>query len=267
MDVLAIVSDTHANSRLGLCVPSFNLLDGGTYYANSTQRWLWRNWLDFWQEFDALDGRKGALFIGDMVDGDAKKRSHQIITSNPAEMVNLAGVVLDPAFDVLDYCIFLKGTPAHVGKSAHLEESLASDCTIAQKNGEENYAWDSFYGEVGGVVFDVKHHGKLGYRPWTRPNALNSLAVELMLAYGKRRERVPDIAVRAHRHLKGDSYDNYPVRVIANGCWQMQNEYGHVVSDDLPDISGLIFECENGEYELTKKLYIPGRRKLWKITP
>jgi len=267
VDVLAIVSDTHANSRLGLCVPSFNLLDGGTYRANRTQRWLWNNWLEFWQEFDALEGRKGAIFNGDMIDGDSKKRSYQTITNNPAEMVDLANLVLLPALDVLDYCVFLKGTPAHVGKSANLEETLARDVTIAELNGENNYAWDNFYGEVGGVVFDIKHHGKLGHKPWTRPNSINALAVELVLAYTKRRERLPDVAIRSHRHLMADSYDNYAVRVIANGCWQMQNEYGHVVSDDLPDISGLIFECENGEYELTKKSYIPGRRKLWTNTP
>lgn len=266
METLAIVGDAHANSRLGLCVPTFNLLDGGTYRANKTQRWLWTCWLDFWEEFASLDGRKGAIFAGDMIDGDTKKRTHQIITRNPTEMVDIANVVLEPAHDVLDWCIYLKGTPAHTGKSSHLEENLAKDCDIAQKNGANNYAWDYFYGEIGGVIFDVKHHGKLGYKYWTRSNALNSIATELILAYVKRGERMPHVAVRAHRHLKGDTFDNYAIRVFANYCWQMETEYGHAISNEPPEIGGLIFQCRDGNYELTKKQYIPPKRRLWKIS-
>ena len=266
METIAIVGDTHANSRMGLCVPTFNLLDGGTYRANKTQRWLWTCWLDFWEEFASLGGRKGAIFNGDMVDGDTKNRTHQVITRNQAEMVGLAQETLVPALDVLDYCIFLKGTPAHVGKSAQLEEDLASDTTISKKNGSGNYAWDRFYGMVGGVIFDVKHFGKLGYKYWTRPNALNSIATELILAYVKNGERLPHVAVRNHRHQKGDTYDNYAIRVIANGCWQGPTEYAQIISDELPDIMGLIYQCEDGKYKLIKKIYPFPKRRLWKIS-
>jgi len=264
---LAIVGDAHANSRMGLCVPSFNLLDGGTYRVNKTQRWLWKCWLDFWEEFGKLEGRKGAIFNGDMIDGDTKKRTHKVVTRDRAEMLDLATEVLAPAIDVLDYCIFTKGTPAHTGKSSNLEEELAGDCTIAQKNGANNFAWDRFYGQIGGVVFDIKHFGKLGYKYWTRPNALSSLATELILAYIKHNEKMPHMAIRNHRHQKGDTYDNYLVRMIANGCWQGPTEYGQIISDELPDIMGLILQCEDGKYKLNKKIYPFPRRRAWQISP
>ena len=202
--------------------------------------------------------------MGDMVDGDNKYRSHQIISRNPSEIVDIALECLDVPMKYADWVVFLKGTPAHVGKSGSLEEELASDFDIAMQNGENNYAWDEFYGQVGGTVFDAKHHGKLGYLRHTKVNPLHRLAEELMGGCVERGEKIPQVALRAHKHKVADTYDNHVVRVLQTPCFAGKEEYGHRVSDEPPDVGGLIFICENSNYKLVKVPYEFPKRRLWK---
>ena len=237
--------------------------------------------MSFWDDFAQLAeevkaDRLGALFMGDMVDGDRKYRSHQIITRNPTEITDVAIESLKPAVEKLDWAVFLKGTPAHVGRSGNIEEEVASDHGdieengkvvykgIAQKNGENNYAWDAFYGSVGGVVCDAKHHGKLGYLRHTKVNPVHRLAEQLLGGYVERGEKVPGLALRAHMHRKADTGDNHAIRVLQTPCFTGQEEYGHRISDEPPDVGGYIFVCENGAYQLLKKEYIMPKRRLWK---
>ena len=208
--------------------------------------------------------RVGALLMGDMIDGDSKKRTHQVVSRNASEVNDIAIQVLEPLYSIVDWCVFLKGTPAHVGKSAELEEELASDCDIAQKNGENNYAWDEFYGTVGGVIFDAKHHGKLGYKRHTRVNALHSEAEELLGAYVEKGEKPPQVALRAHVHKSRDTYDNHAIRVLTNYCFMGIGGYGYRISNEPPDIGGLIFVCENGGYQLIKVPFKFPKRRVWR---
>ena len=267
---LLIVGDTHCNSRLGLCPPAFNLKDGGTYKPNKTQRWLWDCWIELSEVFATISAeceRNGILFMGDMVDADIKSRSHQIITRNTSEIVDIAAQCIEPMLVHADWAVFLKGTPSHVGKSAEIEEELASDCTLAQKNGENNYAWDLFYGMVGKVIVEAKHHGKLGYRRWTKTNPLHVLAEELPAEYIARREKPPQLAFRAHKHQHRDTWDNHPItRAVSTFAFCGTGEYGYTVSDELPDIGGLILIADGGQYELKKKPFPIPQRKLWKIS-
>ena len=249
-----------------MCPPIFNLKDGGSYRPNKTQKWLWKCWLDFWDEFATYEAdRKGVLFMGDLVDGDRKYRSHQIVTRNPAEIVDLAIECLVPAMDKVNWAVFLKGTPSHVGKSGSLEEELASDFEgIAQKNGENNYAWDEFYGAVQSVVFFAKHHGKLGYMRHTKVNPLHRDAEQILGTFVERGEKVPQIVLKAHKHRRADTYDNHIIRVLQTPCFAGQEEYGHRVSDEPPDVGGYIFYCTKGNYQLVKKNYEFPKRRLWK---
>ena len=266
-----MIGDTHCNSRMGLCPPVFNLKDGGTYRPNKTQKYLWNSYVSFLDAVvetakDVKPDKIGALLMGDMVDGDRKRRTHQIISRNASEVVDIAIQSLEPLYQLIDWCVFLKGTPAHVGKSGEIEEELASDCDIAQKNGENNYAWDEFYGTIGGVLFDAKHHGKLGYMRHTRTNALHTLAENLFGAYTERGEKPPRVALRGHVHLSRDTYDNHYVRAVTSPCFCGMTGYAHRVSDDLPDVGGLIFVCEGGSYQLIKKEYRLKARRPWRTS-
>ena len=61
--VLAVVSDLHCGSTLGLCGPEpVELDDGGLYTPSAIQRWLWERWADYWRRVEVA--RQGADCVG-----------------------------------------------------------------------------------------------------------------------------------------------------------------------------------------------------------
>ena len=92
-DVLAVVSDLHTNSTIGLCPPRFPLDDGGEYVASKAQRWLWTNWQNYIanvsQTAQEYNCRIVTVFNGDLLDGDHHGTA-QIITRNRNDMLRLA---------------------------------------------------------------------------------------------------------------------------------------------------------------------------------
>lgn len=267
-DIVIVVSDTHIGSTVGLCPPLVNLDDGGTYKASQGQRWLWECWLKFSLRVKTIaDANPGAtvnlILNGDTVEGDAKRRSNQIITRNRATLLTLASETLAPLIDVSSRAFFIRGTAAHVGKSAELEEELASDCTIAVHN-DKVASWWSLYADFSGVCFDIAHHGRLGTKPWNRPGALITHTFEKMLAYQKRGERVPDVFIQSHNHKYGDTGGNLSSLGIACPAWQLSTEYStRIAAAELADVGGLIFVIENGAYTWQKVQYQPKPRRPW----
>ena len=263
METIVIVGDAHSNSTLGLCPRGVELEEGRTHTPTDTQKWLWDCWLEF---CDFVPNRGvTSFFNGDWVDGDIRFRTHQVISRNPGDIIDMGIDNALPLVDKSDRVFFLKGTRSHAGKSAWLETQVAKDFDNTVMNEYDKPVWERFYGEFGGVVFDIKHFGSLGYRPWTLPNSLNAMAVEIELNASKSGERLPDLVVRNHRHRHADSGDNYRTRVIANYAWQGMTEYANDITNTPPDIGGLIVNCEGGEYELIKKHYPVRPRKLWTI--
>lgn len=175
-------------------------------------------------------------------------------------MLQAAMDVLEPALDVCDRAFFTRGTAAHVGKSAEFEEALARDITITIPNmSNKTASWWEILIELGGVLFDIRHHGRLGARPWTKTNPLNQLAIDTILEYVGR--RCPDVVIRSHNHKKGDTGDNYACRVMSTPAWQLATEYTYRNGYAAADIGGYIYICQKGYYEVTKKLYHPAPRK------
>jgi len=260
MDNIVIVGDAHSNSTIGLCPRGVKLEEGGIYTPTDTQKWLWDNWLAFC-EHTAQYKNISTFINGDWPDGDPKHRTHQVISRHPSTILNIAIDNLQPIVDISERVFFTRGTRSHTGISGWLETELSRDCDIAVEDGGD--LWNKFYGEFSGVVFDIKHFGRLGMLPWTLVNSLHSLAVQIEIIYSRQRMRVPDIVVRNHRHITADTYDNHPVRVIANGAWQGITEYANDITDKPPDIGGVLVHCDGGKYEVEKKFYPFRKRKLW----
>ena len=267
-DIIAIVSDLHTNSTVGLCPPELALDDGGTYHASPGQRWLWDCWINFWDTVGDAARLNAAdvtvIFTGDLLEGDAKHRSTQLITRNVATIMRLGAETIQPGVVLSKRCFFLRGTPAHSGKSAQYEEALAADTIGAVPPHAGAFSWWYWVGEIGGVVFDIMHHGPMGRLPWSKTNSMNTLAVRIMLEYAGM--RVPDLAFRGHNHAWGDTFDNYPVRVIANGAWTLKSENAYRLGIvEAADIGGVIVMAEGGEYEVRKMKYKPEAEKIWTV--
>jgi len=87
------VGDLHINSTVGLLKPSIILDDGGEYRASKGQRWLWRNWLNFWDEVQEVKKKNKAqvwtVFNGDVFDINGRHIQSQNISQNEADVFKM----------------------------------------------------------------------------------------------------------------------------------------------------------------------------------
>ncbi len=126
---LVIVGDLHTGCRLGLCHPGIVSLDGGgTYQLSPLQKDVWDHWQFFWNSWvPKITKRRPYTVIinGDSMDGVHHNSTTQI-SHNLADQAAIAEAVLKP---IVKKCkgrfYMLRGTEAHVGKSAQAAERLA----------------------------------------------------------------------------------------------------------------------------------------------
>ena len=260
--IVAVVSDMHTNSTVGLCPPRFQLDDGGEYVASKAQRWLWRNWVHYWARVqvkaEELNAKVITVFAGDVYDGD-HHNTPQIVTRNLSDMKRLAWQVLERGVQMSEQVYVIRGTVSHVGEGGWLEESLANDLDNAVHD-ETSASWWHLPLIVNGVFFDIGHPRQRGQLPWTASNWANRFAVETMLDYYG--TRCPDVVIRAHRHkiISSDSERRGP-RVFGLPAFQLATGYVHGFKPGaLADIGGMIFVCQDGRYEYEMVRYEPKRR-------
>lgn len=269
--LVVVVSDEHINSTVSLLVPTVALDDGGTYHSSRSQRWLWENWLDFWQYVkEKAAGRKVvAINNGDLGELDTKRRSNQLITPNKATILAMTLETLRPAMDVVHSWIIMRGTTAHEGKSGWLEEAIADDLDNSIPYDKKTKSWWQFWGEISDTTFDIAHHASMSGVPYTRATSASRLASATAWYYKVLRDqKPPDIVVRSHNHFFGDSGKNLPCRVFYTPCWSMQTEYVYRIGreNEIPDVGGLIFECEEGNgYKWELRRYKYNNRKIYKL--
>lgn len=268
--VVVTVSDMHINSSVALCKPVINLDDGGTYHANRTQRWLWECWNDLWKRLGSMyddTWRKLLLFNGDMGELDTQRRTIQLITPNKATVTGLVFDTIAPAVDWADKVVVIRGTIAHTGKSAWLEEAIANDISNCYRYSKEAPAsWWHMRTTIDGVRADIAHHASMSGLPWTRKNSAVRLASKTLWQYKIQRDQpAPQLVIRSHNHICED--------VVMEGChvwytpsWTTLTEYGYRMGheNDLAHIGAVVAECEDGKESSHKITYEPkGEKKIW----
>lgn len=271
---LICVADGHINLAVSVRPPVFVRDNGDESRASRPQRWLWECWLDFWKQVGQLDGQKVLLSAGDMVELDTKRRSNALITTNKADVLRLTWATLEPAIDAVDKAIWIRGTPAHVGKSGWSEEDIASDCTITVPEHEGRYSWERFSGVVGGIRVDAQHYSSMGAKLWTEKNAANNLAALIEAQYGRMSNKAeryippPHVAIAAHNHRYSESGRNFKTRAYTLPAWTLPTEYILMKGgrEELADIGGVIITRRNGEITDELRLYEPqGLRRIWAL--
>lgn len=264
-----IVGDLHINSKVALSPPSVQLDEGDSHRASPGQRWLWRSWLDFWDqvEEDTKGYERIVVINGDIGELDTKRRSYQIITPNKADIIDMVLTTIEPAIQLADKVYIIRGTQAHTGKSAWLEEAIAKDLDNAVHDGSAS--WWHLRAVASGVRHDIAHHASMGGLPWTEKNAANKIATIIEYRYMVSMEqKPPHITLRSHNHRWNDSGDNFKTRAICLPCWCMPTEYVYRIGKEnqLADIGGVVVLCEDGEYEVKKYKYIPPEgRRVWAL--
>ena len=270
--VVAVASDLHVGSTIGLSPPLVSLDDGGTHRTGKEQRWLWHNWLEFCTKaVDQAETWRADLitvFNGDMTEGVHHGSTQIIGGGNKTTQMKMAYEVIRPLVDYSVQVFVVRGTEPHVGKSASLEEKIADDLTNIERHSKEKASWWHLPLEVNGTLFDIAHHGSLGRLPWTKPNAVNRIAGEVIIQYAESGDKQPAVVLRAHLHQHADTFQNYStIRVIAMPGWQLATAHVHrIAPGSVADIGGLIFTCwPNGQYDLEVVRFRPKRRRPVKV--
>lgn len=265
--VVVTMNDSHINSTVGLCPKLVNLDDGGTYHPSKTQRWLLSCYTDFWARVnvEAVGYRKILMIIGDLGELDCKRYSAQLITQNKATILSMVRDVLDLA--TWDALYIVRGTRAHTGRSAWLEEEIGSDVSAVQSDNGV-FSWWHIRAMVEGVRFDVSHHASMGRTPWVRTNSTVKLASECLWNYKVERDAIaPDVILRAHNHIYSEArVKNTSAYFLPS--WTTKTEFVYRVGQEntLADVGGMAFYCDGGK--VTPKLYsyTPEReRKVWQM--
>lgn len=271
---LVAISDLHIGSTVSMCPKVVHLDDGGTYRPGRWQRALLESFEDFIDySLNLTKGRKRVLaFLGDLCELDSKGRSYQLISRNPADIKRLVYDLLDPLADEFDGLLFIRGTEAHTGKSAHSEEEIAANYDNTIWNGREGQAsWWMYEGAIGGIRYFMQHHISMGNLPWTERNAANKYAFLTEYQYLKERISPPDVALSGHVHRYSDSGRNYEVKAFTLPCWTGRTSYIHRIGKGRqpPEIGGMIFyRDENGQLVDVLKTYEGKRteRQVWQAS-
>jgi hypothetical protein len=274
--VIAITSDQHARSTVGLCSPKGVALDdGGRYKPSRAQEWLWQAWVDGWDRVGECAHKHNApiwwINNGDLVDGD-HHNTYQIVSRNSIQEREIVRDILDiPLLLQPEHIFFVRGTETHVGQGACSEESIAralsDDWPVAWAHDPHTASWWYLPLECEGVLLDILHHGRTGLRPWTQYNASALLAAQIVMERVSNRERIPDLAIRSHYHRYSDSYEAQRCRVIQTPAFQLATAYVHRrVPESLADIGMVWLVIDGDQYEVHKHIQRPSRGEAWRVS-
>jgi len=266
---LAVLSDLHINSTVALCPPVIDLDDRGTYHSSKAQRWLYKSYIDFLEKWKSRSGKHVLVINGDIGELDIRRRSAQLVAQNKATINHIIAQTLEPALEIADALLVIRGTSAHVGKSAWLEEDFAQDVTSIEviKTPEGAFSWWSWCGKIGGVKFEITHHpSTMAGLPWNAKNAVNRMMSEILWKYHIiLKQPPPQVSIFSHGHFCDcNSRDMDEVFVITTPGFQLATEYIYRRGKmRLAHIGGLLFNCKNGEYDFTPVLYRMEKERLW----
>ena len=243
--IFVVFGDTQIGSSTALAPPKFTIHNNDPKETqvvdyNRLQKWLWSNWINFWDYVGVLAGIRGrhrinrivVAHMGDVIDGNHHDTKQIIQDVNDQALVALD--VLRPIFDMADASFGILGTESHAGAGCEDEVSLYKELGATDYGHVLNL-------EIDGKLHDLAHHGRVGTRPWTSSAA--AIAVEVCLDCGNQGTPFPDYIWRAHHHVIDDSGLKIPgTRCLTIPSWQLKTGFGYRVSANKTrsDIGGFI---------------------------
>ena len=259
--VLVVLSDSHVGSStavspLRYTVHNRSSYEAQTMEANRLQKWLYANWIDFF-DYVKSKARKHRIIVahlGDVIDYN-HHGSTQLV-QEVGDQVEMAKTLLMPYREIADKFIGILGTAAHAGADHATEVSLYQEL-------KADFIEQQMTIDIDGVLVDLAHHGRAGFRPWTSSAA--SLASEIMLDYAQSGMPLPNYIFRGHLHVMDDSGSKFEnTRLIQCPSWQLRTTYANRVAGNTrrSDIGGVLLN--DGKLDLSKARYrgAPDGRKV-----
>jgi hypothetical protein len=216
---------------------------------------IWEKWIEFWQTWVpkvTCNEPYVVVHNGDVIDGIHHNSTTQI-SHNIEDQIELAYQVLAP---VVEKCqgryYHVRGTEAHVGKSALYEEQLAKRLGAIPLKGQ--YARWELWKEVGkGLVHFMHHIGTTGSNHY-ESTAVHKELIEAFTEAGRWGRRPPDVVCRSHRHrcieTRVPNGIGYATSFVTPG-WQLRTPFAYRIAGGrqaLPQIGGSLIR--QGDEEL-----------------
>jgi len=259
---------------MAVCPPTVHLDGDDTYTPNRTQQVLWDSWCKFWNEAEhrakAASLPLVAVLPGDLLDLNRHDQM-ELVSQNTKTMMAMAREAYAPIADAADAMFIIRGTEAHAGKHCWAEELLASELPNVVCDDMNNTAsWWWFYGYIGGVLFDVRHHPPSRTRlRHMRGSMAARISAYLRMDYLQRRTPMPDVAICGHVHFPIDSGEYEKPRAFSLPSWTFQNPYGSRLghTPETDPVGGLFLECHEGKYRPEWILFnVRRREEPWRST-
>lgn len=254
---LVVISDLHAGCRIGLHpAHKTKLDDGGFYEPSAFQRVIWGYWKEFWGRWVPLvtkDEPFGVLLNGDAIDG-AHHGSKTQVSQNHADQANIAAAILEPVVEACQGKFWwVRGTEAHVGKSAEDEERLAQRLgAVPNKDGQ--YArWD-LWKHVGDALVHATHHVGGTSSAAYETSAIHRTLHNAFNEAGRWREQPPQVVVRGHvhRYVKTEiSSAAGPAYGVICPAWQGRTPFSHRIQTLSPQFGGILIRAVKSSTPVT----------------
>lgn len=257
---LAVVSDLHSGCRLALMPKEGVTVDEGTIvFPSPFQQKLGEMWDEFWcwVKRETRGAPYGVVVNGDAIEGS----HHEAVTpwsSNLDDQVRAAKMLLEP---IASRCAgrfwMVRGTEAHVGKSAQQEENLARELGAVPNDLGQHSHWQLWI-RLGGHLIHFAHHIGTTSSPFAASSGLQREMVSGYVEAGRWGDEPAAVYVRSHRHFSSEvrePSEHGVTTVVVTPAWQLKTPFGHRTAGRMmqPQIGGiLVCVGDHGPYVKSK---------------
>lgn len=272
---IIVISDTHCGCQLSIMPPKFQL-DSGVFVTQSNmQKKIWVMWNHFWDEWVPKVTKGQPYYIvhnGDAIDG-VHHNSVTQITHNIKDQIGMAIDVLKPRIDS-NKCagyFHIRGTEAHVGKSAQSEEGLAKALGAIPDQIGNHARWDMWL-KIQEYLIHFTHHVGTTQSASYESTAVWKEMVEAYTESGRWLQEPPDMVVRSHRHrqfeIKTATKKGYGISLVTP-AWQLKTPFVYKLGmgrSSQPQMGGYLIRVGDDDGLYTRfKVWDIERPKIEKV--
>jgi hypothetical protein len=232
-----LMGDTHCGNLLGLTPPGW----WNAEQTPPTQRPMWE-W--YTEELKRIGPVDVLVLNGDLVDGEGKKETIGLLTTDIDEQAAIARACVEPV--KYKRCFLTYGTPFHTVGTGSYEKRIA-DALGAPIT-------DTLLLSVGGVRFNVRHVGGRSDIPYGQGTQLYKEVVRDMLHSVIEEFQSADVVVRSHvhyyLHIERSTKD-----AISLPCYQVPDSvFARTLRTMYYDIGMVVVEVDKGRVTVDKHL-------------
>jgi len=258
---IAVISDMHTGSTVGLSPPNFPIADGGYVRQNAGQQWLYAQWQDAMERI--IDAKPDVgVILGDMIQGSHQKDG-QLVTNRLDLQAAAAHILVEPFADAVGTLYIIRGTEWHEGAASENINALAKLLGAEPSPVTGQHSWWQLYlqppGGTNKPVIHFAHHIAFTRVSWYAATApLRDVLMLLTDLYKWYREDAPhlNMMVRAHRHEFIHVQTAPDIQTLVIPGWQLPTAYAmRSVSGKIPQIGYAMIEWDGFDLVVKPRFY------------